>query len=392
MPCNTLLGVLTKLDYGRASLSQGPPPRTLLINGSPVRVVLQPPHGADVAGMAARSLRCAAFTQPLLLVSLLRLMQGLVGNLRVDVASHRRDVRWGVSWLREIATVLAEPPICGDSISSRSIISSPPSDAEVRSVSPCSATRQPQNTGTQQVDLVRMLRTRRRLHSDLMQLLNDVEDTRLFAAATTASTGLAQAPFLAHPSQLKYGARALRRVAKGSKGGSLSVPVPIVLRSLVRSTEGLTVAQLALSTGISSMASPLHGHEGAAARAIALGGEARSFALTALALKRPVPSAAISLLYSIGMVGVQLRMGRSEASTINPWMIRVEYLARSRADTATALCALDAGHRLKDSTGEEAPEVCGSSFILARCMSESQLALPHQPTTSRPCVIRACFT
>ena len=350
-------------------LFQGAPPRTLLLNGSPIRVALQAPHPRDHTldeGAAARWLRCAAFTQPSLLVELLRLLQSLVSTLRVDAASKRRDVRWGIRWLRDLAQVLVEPPIEDGGGNVHSAAASVHSHSEV----------------------VRMLRTRRRLSTDLMQLLNDVEDTRLFAAAAAASSGLVAAPFLARPSQLKYGGKALRRVAK-AKGGELTVPLLGVLRWLARMAE-----QTQLPSGQPQPGQPPQpGHEKAAQRALELGAEASAFAAAALRRipsaartllapascaqhtpplaslsdrpsslhtgkgERACPSSSVPLLYSIGMLGVQLRLGRSEASAINPWAIRVEYFARARRDTATALCALDAGHRLKDGTGEDAPDV-----------------------------------
>ena len=37
-----------------------------------------------------------------------------------------------------------------------------------------------------------------------------------------------------------------------------------------------------------------------------------------------LPRSLAELLYSFGCVGYQLRLGRSEAANISPWMIRVE--------------------------------------------------------------------
>ena len=37
-----------------------------------------------------------------------------------------------------------------------------------------------------------------------------------------------------------------------------------------------------------------------------------------------LPRSLAELLYSFGCVGHQLRLGRSEAANISPWMIRVE--------------------------------------------------------------------
>ena len=100
----------------------------------------------------------------------------------------------------------------------------------------------------------------------------------------------------------------------------------------------------------------LEAHAAHASWALQLHADAVQFARAALRAAVQPPRGATELLYSFGGLGIQVRLGRSEAANISPWMIRVEYLSRSRRDTAPALCALDCGQPLSDATGELAPE------------------------------------
>jgi hypothetical protein len=63
------------------------------------------------------------------------------------------------------------------------------------------------------------------------------------------------------------------------------------------------------------------------------------------------------LLYSYGSVGLMIQLFRSEASNINPWSIQVTYVSSDRSDTASAMCALDSGVKVKDSLGNVAADV-----------------------------------
>eukprot|EP00913_Durusdinium_trenchii_P026389 g24761.t1 len=66
------------------------------------------------------------------------------------------------------------------------------------------------------------------------------------------------------------------------------------------------------------------------------------------------PSAA---LYSCGAVGVALRLRRSDATEVEPWLLLVEHVSTSYVDTASAALYLDANQILHDDAGEVAPDV-----------------------------------
>lgn len=64
-----------------------------------------------------------------------------------------------------------------------------------------------------------------------------------------------------------------------------------------------------------------------------------------------------SALYTMGMVGVQVRCTRTEASNVDPWQLIVDYVSSSFADTVSATCGLDIGQPLSDEQAVEAPDV-----------------------------------
>ena len=182
------------------------------------------------------------------------------------------------------------------------------------------------------------------MSTDLMAALKEVEETALIAAAATGAEGLTAGAYLSKPSELKFGANVLRRVARST---APTIRIPWLLRWLASAKCG----------GDGRVAPPLASHTAIAERALRMWTDLKGYAEAALRRERTAPAGVGALLYSFGMVGFQLRIGRSEAAVINPWAIRVEYLSRSTCDTATALSALDCGHQLVDRTGELAPDV-----------------------------------
>ena len=314
---------------GVSLLFQGVPPRTILLNGRALPARLSGPEKPHET--AQEALQRRAFTEPQLLVHMLRLVQQQIGALRV-AAGRRGDVLPGVCWLRDLVLTLSASPVEIGGLSATATGISTLNDALTDPS--CRAL---------------MLRERRRMAADLMGALKEVEETALLAAAATGADGLAAASYLAKPSQLKFGAKVLRRLTRSA---APTIRVPSLLRWLA-SRERL-VGSGERDRGL---APPLPSHKATAERALSLWAELCAYAAAALRQERTAPPGAAALLYSFGMVGVQLRVRRSEAAAINPWAIRIEFLSRSVCDTATALSALDCGHRLLDGTGELAPDV-----------------------------------
>ena len=328
-------GVRLVASEGVSLLFQGAPPRTILLNGLelPARLC-----GPTRRGESALEALCRhAFIDPPLLVHMLRLVQQHVCALRVAAGrradGRRADVIDAVNWMRLLVRSLSAPPV------------------ELHGLSAAATTSDGPLGGALADPAKRcfMLRERRRVASDLMAALKEVEETSLLAAAATGAEGLTAAAFLAKPSELKFGAKVLRRVARSP---APTVSMPALLRWLAsRWIESRGEGEQ------SRAIKPLPSHTELAGRALTMWAELQTFAAATMRRERTAPPGVAALLYSFGMVGLQLRIGRSEAATINPWAIRVEYLSRSSCDTATALSALDCGHRLVDGTGELAPDV-----------------------------------
>eukprot|EP00056_Hartaetosiga_gracilis_P006670 m.98722 g.98722 ORF g.98722 m.98722 type:complete len:2306 (+) comp12528_c0_seq2:34-6951(+) len=65
------------------------------------------------------------------------------------------------------------------------------------------------------------------------------------------------------------------------------------------------------------------------------------------------PYSNTQMLYAVGVTGVMIDVVFSEASNINPWEIKVRKVSLEFGDTSSSLCALDAGLRVCDSSGED---------------------------------------
>eukprot|EP01084_Bolivina_argentea_P270072 459144_1 len=49
----------------------------------------------------------------------------------------------------------------------------------------------------------------------------------------------------------------------------------------------------------------------------------------------------VDLLYCLGIVGIGIRVGRIEASNIDPWQLKIKYVSHCYNDSVSAMCALD---------------------------------------------------
>ncbi|KAI8609674.1 hypothetical protein BC830DRAFT_814282 [Chytriomyces sp. MP71] len=62
-------------------------------------------------------------------------------------------------------------------------------------------------------------------------------------------------------------------------------------------------------------------------------------------------------LYSVGFVGLGIRVFRSQAAIANPWMLLVQYISTDYWDTASSMCMLHAGLKWHDSKGQVVEDV-----------------------------------
>eukprot|EP01105_Mastigella_eilhardi_P020277 TRINITY_DN4818_c0_g1_i2.p1 TRINITY_DN4818_c0_g1~~TRINITY_DN4818_c0_g1_i2.p1 ORF type:complete len:1734 (+),score=360.62 TRINITY_DN4818_c0_g1_i2:61-5262(+) len=180
---------------------------------------------------------------------------------------------------------------------------------------------------------VAKMKTKRRLVGELEALVAGLREQ--LTLARSAMNSDQQAQWLNQASTMKFGAKALKRA-----GGAVTVTSMVDdLRRVCRN------ATLPATAG---------GHCSCLSKRTAAQ-HWREVMETLPQLK--VPRHVTSLLYLFGMVGLQVRVARCEASAVDPWQIKVEYVSRDRCDTASAMCCLDALAEVKDSSGEVVTDV-----------------------------------
>ena len=116
--------------------------------------------------------------------------------------------------------------------------------------------------------------------------------TALLAAAASGADGLTAAAYLAKPSDLKYSAKVLRRLARST---APTIKVPSLLRAIAKGAGG--------DGGAVAETPPQPTHIASASRALEMWAELEAFAKAALGRQRAAPPGAAALLYSYGMVG-----------------------------------------------------------------------------------------
>lgn len=168
-------------------------------------------------------------------------------------------------------------------------------------------------TPTQRVE---RLRQQRGFVGGLQRTLNVVEDTIRFQEDNLADVKA----WVKRVATMRFGRDALRRAAK------VAVPPSEALARLRRE---VAAAPSCASAPPVSVTSGLSAAEHA------------SQAREVLAVADDWPEDMQAALQACGMVGVQIRCIRTEASNVEPWMLIVEYVSSSFADTASAMCALD---------------------------------------------------
>ncbi|CAK8989085.1 Hypothetical protein SCF082_LOCUS1669 [Durusdinium trenchii] len=158
-------------------------------------------------------------------------------------------------------------------------------------------------------------------------------------AGTYSMEEPSSAAWLKRASQMKYGVKVLQRAKKSG----------------VAEDQDLWLKQL---DALLALELPEQQNDGVAVRSMVTGAAAleqfQEMKQMAPQLRSLRPSAA---LYSCGAVGVALRLRRSDATEVEPWLLLVEHVSTSYVDTASAALYLDANQILHDDAGEVAPDV-----------------------------------
>ncbi|CAJ1380159.1 unnamed protein product [Effrenium voratum] len=178
----------------------------------------------------------------------------------------------------------------------------------------------------------------RGLTCSLQRLANSLDEAAELQRA--AEQEPSSAAWLRRASEMKYGAKALQR-AKIDPPEDHQDQWCQQLETLTELDISGVGGPISMLTGCSSLE------------------HLREMQKLAPELKKLRPQEAV---YASGAVGLQLRCRRSDAAEVEPWLLLVEHVAVSWADTASAALSLDAGHKLRDAAGEEAPDVAVLAF------------------------------
>eukprot|EP01113_Clastostelium_recurvatum_P046047 TRINITY_DN8013_c0_g1_i7.p1 TRINITY_DN8013_c0_g1~~TRINITY_DN8013_c0_g1_i7.p1 ORF type:complete len:1990 (-),score=647.36 TRINITY_DN8013_c0_g1_i7:109-6078(-) len=187
---------------------------------------------------------------------------------------------------------------------------------------------------------VQMVKTRKRLVAELTELLNGLEDEINLAKSKMNSDQAAM--WLCQVSAMKFGAQSLRRALRKT-GDRETVMEGIVAHMESIAQDYQDGKYSALPTDLISSASKLTA-VGHLAEISQIMPSLRDLVLT-------------DMLYSCGMLGVPIKVTRSEASNADPWRITVGYVSSERLDTASAMCALDAMVDWADKSGTVTQDV-----------------------------------
>lgn len=215
------------------------------------------------------------------------------------------------------------------------------------------------------------VRRRRGLVNDLEHLLNGLRGQAALAR-TTMSAG-ERAAWLASASRMAFGARAARVAARASaaRRGAAAAGDEAAggeVRCVETADGGAESARRAMAEAVAASLERVAEAEADAprredhpreARSVLSGLTARGHLAELVDYPRPLPRHldVLEMLYAFSAVGVGVRLRRSEASVIDPWMIQVEHVSPDAFDTASSLCHLQSGVVPRDSAGEACPDV-----------------------------------
>jgi hypothetical protein len=203
---------------------------------------------------------------------------------------------------------------------------------------------------------VALMHDKKQFVHELETLLNSVQlEVLLRVAAMRADE---QALWVRPVLDWRHGAAALRRAKL--------LPVRSVMRQLVERFSQPTASAVAASSAAVAMEQD-PSRVSSALRSILSGQTSQEHAAdirTLLCLPTSAgtaslltPRSVVELLYAYGAVGFGLRVHRSEAAAVNPWLLGVSYVSATAFDTSSVMCALDAGISLTDDLGETVQDV-----------------------------------
>eukprot|EP00808_Paulinella_micropora_P005498 g5708.t1 len=254
--------------------------------------------------------------------ALLTLLTQSVDDVKIG-AMMGRDVSSALSWLKEVVKAVRAQ------------------NFDVKALRKAS----PQNR-------MQMMREKLRLVHGLSSLLNSVSEARLLALAAARSDQTAQ--WLVSVQDRKYGAKTLRRAQQERSAKALQEQAKQEGWPLSAAEMLARLAQISIDDAPAEP-SPLE-HCSRFSRMTAWG-HLSQMVEGARSSGLPADATVSDLLYAYGQVGFLCQVERSEAAIINPWQIKVTYLSADRGDSATAMCALDAGAHLTDSLGRPVQDV-----------------------------------
>ena len=174
-----------------------------------------------------------------------------------------------------------------------------------------------------------LMKSKRRLVHELETLVGGLVDELRIAKSVMNSDQ--QALWLNKVTSMKYGSRALRRAKEVACTQVIADLRQLPMHSFSRLPSDLTSC-LSMRSAVEHIQEIV---------------EVNSLSTTSLT----------ALLYRFGMVGILITVHRSEAATVDPWAINVQYVSSDIGDTASAMCALDSLALLTDSSGNTVSDV-----------------------------------
>ncbi|EGD82938.1 hypothetical protein PTSG_03571 [Salpingoeca rosetta] len=265
-------------------------------------------NGGDTQGVEHNISSSSMLTTAALHAQILRALGTFTSQLKA-VATHQHDtVRLGLSFVHSLVKQLQSEPLNMD---------------ELTTLAPASR--------------MGVVADRKRFLTHLQQLLNTIQfccDAALDQTHTPAEIHT----WLVKASEMKYGARALKR----SNIASISVrDIVTNLHHRTSRVAAITAADTATSASrdvsLHSKLSWLQHLQHMARHAAELSARITPRGRT----RHRIPFTTAQLLYVAGVTGALVRVQGSEAANVDPWAIKVMAVSCDFSDSASAMCALD---------------------------------------------------
>ena len=207
-------------------------------------------------------------------------------------------------------------------------------------------------TGSTPVERIALMKKSSQLINDLKYLFNEL--TYSIALVKTKMDADQQTVWLNKIEDMKFGKKALQRNQKSNQEISSDEIVNDLLQ-LVENVKNHFIAENPSKEcrELNYSAAQLELNEKYDNRTSVLSGMTALDHLkqiyTAFSNSNELKQVGINdLLYSFGMLGVFIRVRRTDSSQVNPWTIVVEYVSIDRGDTCSWMCILDANIDYKD--------------------------------------------